>query len=57
MVLTADKGIALVVMDKDTFIEKCMTLLSDHRIYQKCKDLTKTIHAKVIKKLTDLNIF
>ena len=54
MVLTADKDVALVVMDKDTHIKKCMTLLNSHKIYQECRDLTKTIHAKVIKKLTDL---
>ena len=56
MVLTADKGVALVVMDKDTYIEKCMTLLSDHRVYQQCRNLPKTIHAKVIKQLTELKI-
>ena len=54
MVLTADKGVALVVADKDTYIEKCMTFLSEHRVYQKCRDLTKTIHNKVIKQLTNL---
>ena len=36
MVLTSDKRVDLVVMDKDTCIEKCMTLLSDHRVYQEC---------------------
>ena len=56
MVLTADKGVALVVIDKDTYIGKCMTLLSDHRVYQGYRDLTKTIHAKVIEQLTDLKI-
>ena len=49
LVLTADKGVAVVVMGKGTYIEKCMTLLSDHRVYQECRDLTKTIHNKVIK--------
>ena len=53
-VLTADKGVALVIMDKDTYVEKCMTLLNDHKVYQECRDLTKPIHAKVIKQLTDL---
>ena len=57
MVLTADKGVALVVMDKDTYIEKYMTLLSDHRVYQECRELIKTIHNKVIKQLTDLKQF
>ena len=54
MVLTEDKGVALVVMDKDTYMEKCMTLLSDHKVYKEYRDLTKTIHTKVIKQLTDL---
>ena len=34
MVLIADKGVALVVMDKDMYIEKFKTFLSDHRVYQ-----------------------
>ena len=46
--------VALVVMDKDTYIEKCMTLLNEHKVYQDWRDLTKTIHNKVIKQLTDL---
>ena len=54
MVLTADKRVALMVMDKNTYVEKCMTLLSDHRVYLECRDLTKIIHNKVIKQLTDL---
>ena len=51
MILTADKGVALVVMDKDMYIEKCMTLPSDQNIYQECKDLTESIHNKVIRQL------
>ena len=31
VVLTADKGVALVVMDKSQYIDKCMALLSDTR--------------------------
>ena len=54
MVFTADKDVALVVMDKDTYIEKCMTLLSDHRVYQEYRDHTNTIYNRVIKQLTDL---
>ena len=45
MVLTADKGILVVVMDKDTYIEKYMPLLNDHKVYQECRAVTKTIHA------------
>ena len=50
------KEVALVVMDKDTYIEKCMTLLNDHNLYQECRDLTKTSHNMVIKQLTNLKI-
>ena len=56
MVLTTDKRVPLAVMDKDTYIEKWMTLLSNHRVYQGYRDLTKTIHTKVIKQLIDLKI-
>ena len=54
MILTADKEVALVVMDKDAYIDKCVTLFSDQGVYQECKDLTKSIHNKVIKQLSDL---
>ena len=54
LILTVDKRVALVVMDKDTYISKCMTVLSDQRVYQGCKDLPKSIHNKVIKQLSDL---
>ena len=32
-----------------------MTLLSDQKVYQESKDLTKSIYNKVIKQLSDLN--
>ena len=54
MVLSADKGVALVIIDKDMYIEKCMALPNDERIYCKCKDKTKSIHSKVVKQLLDL---
>ena len=47
MVLTATKGVTLLVIDKDMYIEKCMALLIDQVVYQECKDQTKSIHAKV----------
>ena len=34
MVLTADKGVALVVMDKSQYIDKCMALLDDTKVYK-----------------------
>ena len=33
MILTADKGVELIIMDKDTYKEKCVTLLSEQRVY------------------------
>ena len=54
MILTADKGVAMVFMDKDMYIEKCMTLPSDHGVYQECQDFTKSIHNNVIRQLSDL---
>ena len=41
VVLTADKGVALVVMGKSQYIDKCMALLNDTKVYKPCKDTTK----------------
>ena len=41
VVLTADKEVALVVMDKSQYIDKCMALLNDTKVYKPCKDTTK----------------
>ena len=51
MILTVDKRVVLVVMDKDMYTEKCMTLLSDQSVYQECKGFPKSIHNKVIRQL------
>ena len=37
MVLTADKGVALVIIDKDMYSEKCMALLNDEKVYHECR--------------------
>ena len=50
-VLTADKGVALVVMDKSQYIEKCMALLNDTKVYKPCKDTTKKLHRDVQESL------
>ena len=55
VVLTADKGVALVVMDKDQYIEKCMALLNDTKTYKPCKDTTKKLHREVQESLRKLN--
>ena len=54
MVLTTNKGVALEVMVKDMYIEKCLALLSDQEVYQEYKDQTKSTHAKVLKQSLDL---
>ena len=41
VILTADKGVALVVMDKSQYIDKCMALLDDTKVYKPCRDTTK----------------
>ena len=47
VVLTADKGVAMVVMDKSSYINKCMALLQDTNVYQPCRDLTGQVHRQV----------
>ena len=55
IVLTADKGVALVVMDKNQYIEKCMDLLNDTKTYKPCKDTTKRLHRDIQESLRRLN--
>ena len=47
VVLTADKDVALVVMDKSQYIEKCMALLNDTKTYKPYKDTTKKLYRDV----------
>ena len=47
MVLTADKGVALVVMDKSQYVDKCIALLDDTKVYKPCKDTTKKLQRDV----------
>ena len=47
VVLTANKGVAMVVMDKSSYIDKCMALLQDTNVYQPCRDLTGQINRQV----------
>ena len=55
MVLTADKAVALVVMDKSQYVNKCMTLLDDTKVYKPCKDTTKKLHRDIQETLRQLN--
>ena len=54
IIVTADKGVALVVMDKTECITKCEALLQDNSIYQHLsKDTSPTIDKELIKILQD----
>ena len=54
VVLTADKGVALVIMDKSQYIDKCMALLNDTKVYKPCKDTTKKLHRDIQESLQRL---
>ena len=50
IIVTADKCVALVVMDKTEYITKCEALLQDHSVYQHLsKDTPPIIHKELIK--------
>ena len=54
IIVTADKGVDLVVMDKTEYITKCKTLLQDNSVYQHLsKDTSPTIHKDLIRILQD----
>ena len=51
---TADKGVALVVMDKTECITKCESFLQDNSVYQHLsKDASQTIHKELVEVLQD----
>ena len=56
IVLTVDRRVTLVIIDKDMYIEKCMALLNDEEAYHECRDETKSIHSKVVKQILGLKI-
>ena len=49
MVLTADKRVTLVIIDKDMYIEKCMVLLNDEKVYCNCRDQTRPFMSRWLK--------
>ena len=54
IIVTADKGLSLVVMDKTEYTTKCEGLLQDNSVYQHLsKDTSLTIHKELIKILQD----
>ena len=51
IIITADKGMALVVMDKSGYITKCEAHLQENSVYQHLfKDTSPTIHKELINK-------
>ena len=50
IIVTADKGVALVVMDKTEYITKCEALLQENSVYQHLsRDTSPTIHKENVK--------
>ena len=50
IIVTADKSVALVVMDKTEYITKCEALLQDNSVYQHfSKGTSPTIHKELVK--------
>ena len=53
-IVTVDKGVTQVVMDKTEYITKCEALLQDNSVYQHlCKDISSTTHKELITILQD----
>ena len=55
MLLTADKGVAMVVLDKEDYIQKAGNLLEQSAYKTIDRDPTNNIKAKLIKILRGLN--
>ena len=54
IIVTADKGVALVVLDEIEYITKCETLLQDNSVSQHLsKDASPITHKEIIKILQD----
>ena len=57
MVLPADKGRVTVVMDKQSYLDKCQELLRDEKTYKKLKrDPTSNYQDKFKESLWDLKV-
>ena len=55
VVLTADKGVAMVIMDKQDYTNKAQPLLQDTNTYKVLnKDLTSRLKNKLIQTLKDI---
>ena len=45
IILNADKGVTLVIMEMDRYIDKCTALQDDENVYKNWKDQTKSINS------------
>ena len=55
MVLTADQGVAMVIMDKEDYTKKAQPLLQDTNTYKVLnKDPTSRLKNKLIQTLNDI---
>ena len=43
----------MVIIDKDIYIEKFMTLLNDEEVYHECRGKTSFMDSKLVKHLID----
>ena len=54
IIVTADKGVALVVMDKAEYMTACEALLQDNSVYQHLSnDISSSNYTELIKILQD----
>ena len=56
IVLTADKGVAMVIMDRQDYISKANTLLNQNTYRSISQDPTNTIKNKLINILKGLKV-
>ena len=55
MVLTADKGVSMVIMDREDYTDKAQSLLADSNTYKTItKDPTNKLKNKLFQKLRDV---
>ena len=56
IIVTAEKGVDLILMNKTEYTRKREALLQEHSVYQHhSKDTSPTIHKELIKLLQDYN--
>ena len=54
MVFTEYKGVVLVIIDKNMYIDKCVALHNDEKVYHECRQQITSIHSNMLKQCLDL---